>query len=58
MTHLWLHELTSYTGMGEGEISFCIVHLGFPVPRPTSGGFRWAAWEVDRWLAAEVRSAA
>jgi predicted DNA-binding transcriptional regulator AlpA len=37
--------------MSEEELSYCIVHLGFPLPRPVGeGGLHWAAWEVDRWM--------
>lgn len=51
MAYLWLHEVEQYTCMGEAELSYCVVHLGFPLPRVTPDGIRWAIWEVDRWLA-------
>ena len=58
MAHLWLQELMRYTGMGEVELSYCLVHLGFPEGRATGEGLRWSTWEVDRWLRAQPTGAA
>ena len=53
MARLWLHQVLPYAGMSEEELSYCIVHLGFPMPRSSADAATWAAWEVDRWLQAE-----